>query len=301
MCTHNPDFGRFERVMKSLENQTNVSSKWELLIVDNASNGGLSGTILEFCEKVNYRVRVCVEIQLGLTNARLKGISEATGSDWILFIDDDNALDQNYLEASQQIINEHPQIGCFGGSLIPEFEVEPKCSMCPYLPALALREIKEAKWSNNYDIATTPYGAGMWVRSDVAEAYYEASLKNSLKRQLDRKGDSLNGSGDTDLAFTACDLGLACGLFPQLRLTHIIPSSRLNLRYLKRLTFGSGYSDILLTSLRFPQKITWRAIIIKTIEICAQPLFYSDKERKRKNTFRLGQFKALLHCLRNRL
>jgi hypothetical protein len=60
----------------------------------------------------------------------------------------------------------------------------------------------------------------------------------------------LTSCEDSDLAFTACDLGLATALFKDLVLMHLIPSSRLETSYLVRLMEGTGYSSTLLLGLR---------------------------------------------------
>jgi hypothetical protein len=59
---------------------------------------------------------------------------------------------------------------------------------------------------------------------------------------MDRKGKLLVSCGDSDLAFTACDIGLGTGLFTSLKLTHLIPPSRLEEEYLIKLCEGIYYS-----------------------------------------------------------
>jgi hypothetical protein len=63
---------------------------------------------------------------------------------------------------------------------------------------------------------------------------------------LGRRGNQLTSNDDSDLAYTACDMGFGMGTFPQLKLTHLIPKRRLERKYLLRLTEDSAYSFHLL-------------------------------------------------------
>ena len=54
----------------------------------------------------------------------------------------------------------------------------------------------------------------------------------------DRRGDSLASAGDNDLVFTILRDGWKVGYFPQLHVTHLIPSNRLTVDYLARANRG---------------------------------------------------------------
>ena len=62
-------------------------------------------------------------------------------------------------------------------------------------------------------------------------------------------------AGDSDLAFTACDLGLCRGVFKALRLQHLIPPERVTEAYLLRLTEGIQLSSYILEMSRDSKKI----------------------------------------------
>ena len=63
---------------------------------------------------------------------------------------------------------------------------------------------------------------------------------------LDRCGDRLFCGGDDLFSFVACDEGLSFGIFPALRITHLISSGRLNERYMLRLIHDHAYSHTVL-------------------------------------------------------
>src|SRR5262249_3055616 len=147
------------------------------------------------------------EDELGLTPARLRGIAEARG-DLLVFVDDDNVLDPDYLWTAIHIGCDHPFLGAWGGTIRGEFEAEPKPWICPFLKYLAIREFSDPVWSNNpEDWSAQPCGAGLCVRRSVATAYARRLDINRSHRRLDRIGSELSSCGDSELIQTSCDLG----------------------------------------------------------------------------------------------
>lgn len=257
ICTHNPRQDYITRVLGALKAQTLSFDNWELLLIDNASDKFLASEIDLTWHPHAHNIK---EEQLGLTHARLRGIREAK-AEILVFVDDDNVLDRDYLAAALRISKDYPFIGSWGGQIRPEFEIEPPEWTKPYWGLLAIREFKEDRWSNLlHQYETTPCGAGLCIRKFVAEKYAELVLTKTERSKLDRRGKQLTSSGDSDLAFTACDVGLGTGQFTALKMTHLIPAFRLQLDYLERLAEGMSYSETILRTFRGkqPTKISWR-------------------------------------------
>lgn len=257
ICTHNPRRDYLDQVLKALKSQTLPMEQWELLLIDNASNQLLSSEIDLSWHSNARHIR---EEQLGLTPARLRGIQSAE-SETLVFVDDDNVLDSEYLELALKISKEWPTLGAWGGQIVPDFEEQPPEWTKPYWYMLAIREFDRDKWSNLLNqYQTTPSGAGMCVRKVVAEKYAELVRSQPERAGMDRKGKLLTSCGDSDMAFTACDIGLGIGLFTSLKLTHLIPAYRIQEDYLLRLAEGMTYSLAILDSLRgdLPPKPPWQ-------------------------------------------
>lgn len=262
ICTHNPRRDYLERVLQALKAQTLPTDLWELLLMDNASAQLLSEEIDLTWHPKSCHIR---EEQLGLTPARLRGIKEAV-AETLVFVDDDNVLDPDYLEVALKISKDFSIIGAWGGQVIAGLEAEPpewiKPDLKNYLYSLACREFDRDSWSNLlHQHETTPCGAGLCVRKSVAEKYVELVHNDSKRAVLDRKGQMLTSCGDTDLAYVACDIGLGTGQFTSLKVTHLIPPSRLEESYLLRMVEGTSYSGIILDYLRgkLPPQLNWRS------------------------------------------
>jgi glycosyltransferase involved in cell wall biosynthesis len=253
ICTHNPRRNYLQKVIDALSSQSLPFEQWEILLVDNASDQILAA---EFDLSWHPQARHIREEQLGLTPARLRGIKEAA-TEVLVFVDDDNVLDDDYLEIAWRISKDFPLIGAWGGQIIGEFEMPPPEWAKPYLGFLAIREFTQDKWSNLlHQHETTPCGAGLCIRKVIAEHYAELVEKDLKRLGLDRKGKLLTSCGDSDLAFTACDMGFGTGQFIALKLTHLLPKSRLDEAYLLRLVEGMYYSHTILDAFRgkFPDQ-----------------------------------------------
>jgi hypothetical protein len=247
ICTHNPRRDYLERCLVGLERQTFSKDFWELIIVDNASapeKAPPKALAWHPC------VRVVSEPKLGLTTARLCGIRAAQG-ELLVFVDDDNVLDSDYLETAHRIGQERPFLGSWSGQCHPEFEQPPPEWTRRYWGSLVIRQFERDVWSNLPRLPDTmPCGAGLCIRRPAAEHYLFLHESGKRSFQFDRTGSSLLSGGDNDLAACACDIGLGIGLISSLRLTHLIPQIRLSEDYLTRLLEGITLTATILDSER---------------------------------------------------
>jgi glycosyltransferase involved in cell wall biosynthesis len=243
LCTHNPRTHHLGRCLDALHRQGLPRDQWELAIVDNQSDEPLADRLdLSW----HPEARILREETLGLTPARLHGIRQSQG-DLLVFVDDDNVLDTDYLEVALRVAAEKPFLGAWSGQCRPEFEAAPPDWSQRYFGNLVLREFEKDAWSNLPRLAETmPCGAGLCVRRKVAEHYLKLHENGARSIQLDRAGNSLLSGGDNDLAACACAVGLGVGLIAALRLIHLMPSERLTVDYHARLAEGIHFSSTLL-------------------------------------------------------
>jgi glycosyltransferase involved in cell wall biosynthesis len=194
--------------------------------------------------------RHILESELGLAPARRRGIQEAS-ADLIIFVDDDNVLDENYLAEVVKIKQVWPSLGVWGsGCIRGDFEVEPLESLRPWLP---VRQVTVPRWSNlagsrlfgDSPEDAIPWGAGLCVRKEIAIAYSQFCDQSSIEI-TDRQGVSLVGGGDTEISFVSCSHGLGIGIFAELKLTHLIPGHRVSEDYIVRFAEGTCLSNSLL-------------------------------------------------------
>jgi glycosyltransferase involved in cell wall biosynthesis len=199
------------------------------LLIDNASRQPLADTWDISWHSRGRHIRVD---DLGLTPARLHGIQESSG-ELLVFVDDDNLPAPDFLDQATAISARCPVLGVFGpGILEPEFEVQPPPELRPYLNLLALRSELSALWSNNpKDAKCKPWGAGLCMTRRVANFYRRFVPDLGITAVLDRRGQRLFAGGDDVFSLAAAEVGLGFGVFPELRITHLIAAGRLCQHY----------------------------------------------------------------------
>jgi glycosyltransferase involved in cell wall biosynthesis len=243
ICAHNPRPAYLYRTLEALRNQTLPKERWELLLIDNASRSPLADA---WDLSWHPHAKQILESELGLSAARLRGMKESAG-DLLVFVDDDNVLDCDYLEQALTIKCDWPLLGAWGsGSIVPEFERQPPKHLNKFISYLALRNNKEPLWSNVVTCTEAlPVGAGLCVRANVATAYCRLFEQSTVRIQ-GRKGTSLGGHEDYEICFVACSNGYGRGVFPELKLTHLIPKERVSDIYLIRLLEETHLSGLIL-------------------------------------------------------
>lgn len=243
LCTQNPRPWSFARALAALDRQSRRD--FELVLVDNASTPPLVQE--ELCAGRTFPLRLIAESRAGLTWARCRGIAETSG-DLLVFVDDDNCLDDDYLARACAIAAAEPEIGAYGGVA----RADASLRMAPWqrrlVGHLGIRD-------NGPDVITSreprwgpwePIGAGMVVRRAVAEHFARLVAARPGSLALGRRG-SLQMSGDDALmARASYDCGFSCSYQPALKLTHLIEPSRLKASMLARTIYGHGRSYVVL-------------------------------------------------------
>lgn len=243
ICTHNPRPDYFARVLQGLRNQAFPLHRAELLVVDNASPVPLS---MNWDLDWYPAARHISEAKLGLYWARRRGILEAS-AELIIFVDDDNVLEETYIAEAVAIHQKWPMLGAWGSASISgDFEVELPERLMELRPWLALRQLDAPRWSNvvsGDDVI--PWGAGLCVRRDVALAYVRANDQSPIQI-TGRQGSALFSADDREIALVSCHCGFGIGIFPELKLLHLIPRQRVSEAYFIRLAEGAFFSNFIL-------------------------------------------------------
>jgi glycosyltransferase involved in cell wall biosynthesis len=244
ICSLNPRPDYFGRVLESLRAQTLATDQWELLLVDNASDRPLADSWDLSWHPHHRKVR---EEEQGLTPARLRGIKESEGQ-LIVFVDDDNLPASDYLERALEVERAYPYLSVFGaGALKPEFEVEPRPHVRHLCPLLGLRTVSRPLWTNNpKDSPCIPWGAGLCAKRAAAIVYVQLVERMGIGHLLDRRGSHLFSGGDDLFSWVSAQAGWGFGLFPTLRITHLVRAERVSEPYLLRLINDHAYSHAIL-------------------------------------------------------
>ncbi len=227
ICCYN-SAGRLPATLKHLANQKiSPAISWEVVLVDNNSTDQTIAVAAE--EWRNYGLgiplRVIPEPQQGLINARFAGVKNSA-FDLLIFCDDDNWLDENYLALAYGTMCLHPNIGVLGGQSTGQFETQPPAWFDRYKKAYAVG--KPMLSSGVANRRTYIAGAGMVVRKDIFQLLERLHYKPVLKG---RCGSKLYSGEDSELSLVLLFLGYDIYYEAGLHFTHFIPVARLSWNY----------------------------------------------------------------------
>jgi GT2 family glycosyltransferase len=234
ISTYNPNSAMLERTLDALAAQTMDARDWELVLIDNASTRALE--LGETARKFK-NVRIIREERLGLTYGRLAGIRNSQGG-ILVFVDDDNALAEDYLETASRIFSLGKELGVAGGTMEPEWwDGEPEPWAYESVLEFTRRNFGKseliahpAAYQNSLP-NFAPVGAGMVARRAALEGWIDQAESTSV---IGRRGTELTSCEDTDIVIEAFHAGWSVGYFPELKLTHLIPTRRMQFGYLSR-------------------------------------------------------------------
>jgi len=232
------------QTIQHLANQK-VSNRidWEIIIVDNNSIDNTAKVAADVWGKTGSKTPFDIVTQPipGLSAAREKGV-ESSQYEYIIFVDDDNWLEENYVTNVYNIMEKNPDIGILGGVGIPVYEEEPPEWFIKYNVRYAVGKQSDRSGDISFKKGYV-YGAGMVIRKSVW--YYVKSLgfKNYVS---DRSKNKLLSGGDNEICYIVRLVGYKIWYDESLKFKHFIPQKRLTYKYFLEHKEGKHRSSVYL-------------------------------------------------------
>lgn len=231
LCTHN-HADRLRRTLTDLPRIRAPQAAWEFLVIDNGSGDDTPELLTRHVWPNGWNVRVVREEKLGIANARNRATQEARG-EYLIFLDDDESADPNWLLAYERLIQEH-EPDAFGGRIEVFFE-NPRP---PWLSDELLGFLGELNWGKEIkplnDPATPLYTGNFGFRRGIVEKI------GLFDTTLGRRGKENNGGEDVDFYRRIVKTGLKVWWTPEALIYHRIQSLKLNRRYFLDLHYRQG-------------------------------------------------------------
>jgi glycosyltransferase involved in cell wall biosynthesis len=248
LCTYNGS-QRIENTLLSILAQEGIDiSKFELLIVDNASTDNTADVCRDVLEneKFSGSYRIIAEPKPGAINARLKALKEAKFK-WLLICDDDNILDKNYLSTGLSILESEKKIGALGGKGIASFEIDKPVWFDKYHSSYAVGEqnINSGKLEKHN---AALYGAGTFFNKDILTLIFETSFKTVM---IGPNQKNLTRGEDTEWCYLLKLLDYEIWYDSNLSFIHHFNKERLTWNYYLNLKKGIASGAGLLYSYHF--------------------------------------------------
>lgn len=148
-----------------------VEGGWRLAIVDNGSSDGTQDVLKSFVGRLP--LTILREPRSGKNIALNRAVefvvsSDPTGSDMVVFTDDDTFPGPGWLAELNVAYDRHSQASIFGGSILPRWEVEPPEWILRYVPLAPVYSLTSA--SAQPDGPIDPrliFGPNMAVRGHI--------------------------------------------------------------------------------------------------------------------------------------
>ena len=245
ICTYNRVEGLI-RALKSLLLQTLPTTSWDVLIVNNNSADDTINIFNIFRQEYLNRVdspqmNIVTESNQGLSYARNRGISEASG-DFIIFIDDDQEVSKFFLESYYENCNCKGSSCIAGGPVIPIYECGKPKWASKYTERTISGYLEFRSTTRFFPKGSYPTGGNMGFSSDIFKTY------GGFSTNLGRTGDSLLGGEESDLFRRIASQRSDIHYLNDAKVYHHIPAARTTIDFLRNVSRMVGVSEQLRTS-----------------------------------------------------
>jgi glycosyltransferase involved in cell wall biosynthesis len=238
ICCHNAS-SRLSAVLEHLLRQDIPGAiRWEVIVIDNASTDATAAVARSVWPDYHpVPLRVVLEPNIGLTNARNRAFAEAK-YDIVSFVDDDNWVEPSFVKTVHRLMQSLPDVGACGCRIEEVCEVEPPNWFDAFKIALAISPKDET-----YGWITDPNkylpGAGLSIRQAALRDIFALGFSPTL---TGRTGNHLFSGEDLELGAALRLAGWKLWREESVVIRHFIPTGRLTWSYMKELYYGFGAS-----------------------------------------------------------
>ena len=209
---------------------------WEVILVNNASTDDTSQRAIMLWQQFlpgSTALRVIDEPLAGQMHARRTGVRSAS-YETIIFCDDDNWLDANYVARAAQMMDKDQRIGAGGGQNRPVTDAEKypewfETYKDKYAIGIPAPDSGDVTWKGFV------LGAGLVTRRSIFLAVFDPKYPSLLNG---RNGEQLNTGDDFEFCKRLLLWNYTLYYDEQMHLAHFIPKERLTIAYRDRLMAG---------------------------------------------------------------
>lgn len=237
ICTYNRSAYLF-KTLESVGAQTHSPEDFEVIVVDNNSTDNTEEVISQWKEKYSGKIELHYykEVRQGISYARNLGVSKASG-DYIVFIDDDETIDIDFLEILSGFLILYPEAKLISEPVVPVFETEVPNWFSPYINVMITGLYDKGK---KVKIVKTNEYPGTGHATFKRELF---SKYGGFDTSLGRKAGSLMGGEDKDFFLRLMKNNIKCYYVPQAAIYHHTPARKLTEEFFNEITTSIGKSE----------------------------------------------------------
>ncbi len=234
VCSFNGVNRILETLISIINLERTTDLPFELLLIDNCSTDFTAEFVDNYIKnedpKLSYKI--IKEEQAGLNYARITGLRYAI-YDWVLFCDDDNILNKNYLINAFKIIYKYPNLGAIGGRGIAKADCDLPDWFEKYSHSFAVGP--QGTDGGILPLGSSLYGAGLIIYKKPLLILLNTGF---IPIMSDRKGQSLVSGGDVEWCYLLQIMGFRIFYANELIFHHKIQKERLEWSYYEKLKSG---------------------------------------------------------------
>lgn len=208
----------------------------EIIVVNNASTDNtieIAKKIWETVHLKNARLKIIDEPRPGQMLARKRGVNEAE-FETVIFCDDDNWLNEQYVFTAYEVMTKDDSIGAAGGQNLPVTNADAYPIWFDEYADKYGTGIP-AQTSGDVSYRTFILGAGMVTRKSLFLQVFDDKYPTLLNG---RDGNKLSTGDDFEYSKRLLLWGYKLYFEKKLKLDHFIPIERLTIEYRQRLIRG---------------------------------------------------------------
>jgi glycosyltransferase involved in cell wall biosynthesis len=261
ICCYNSE-KRISRTLEFLSKQKLHHLDCEIILVDNNCIDSTTETAFNVWNDLGcfFPMVLVKEKNSGQAHARKAGVIRASGC-FILFCDDDNWLDENYVMTGVELMKENCEIGVLGGRSVAVFETVQPFWFSSYQSNYAVGV--QALHSGDISERGFVWGAGAFLRRDSLLKIYNSGF---VAYCVGRNGDIILSGDDFEICCWNLIIGKKLWYDERLIFHHYISEARLSKEYYMNLTNGFNESARFINRYlefnRYINKTSWRKILM---------------------------------------
>ena len=232
VCTHN-HLDALRQTLRNIHQLRPPHGGWEFLVVDNSSTDGTAPWLADNnWQRQDVECRVVQEPALGVAHARNRALKEAR-SDYVLFLDDDESPDPEWLSEMAGVLQQHQPAAAGGRICAAIAGGKPS-----WLSEELLGFLGELDYGNQISRLTDPSTPIFTGNA----AFHKATALNigGFDINLGRRGKQQTGGEDTELYRRIIAKNLEVVWVPNAIIHHRIEPWKLRRRYFLDLHFRQG-------------------------------------------------------------
>ena len=235
-----PTHNRAQQLIAALESvvrQTLPAAAWECVVVDNNSADDTPERFAAFAAAhPECNLRRVEERRPGVSYARNRGLDEARAP-IVAFIDDDERINESFLQSYLEFFESHPGAVVAGGRIIAEYPEGRPAWMSRYVEMPIANPMDFGPSVRPFPAGRVPGGGNMAFRREGLRRF------GGFDPSLGRVNGELIGGEENDLFERLLRGGETIWYLPGAVMWHIIPPQKLTRDYFRRLSYNVGVSQ----------------------------------------------------------